>query len=107
MTILIITAGILLVVVLIFEGTHMSVFGGLLGERTLKMVLEVRLDSLELNPYSNTIMSDRDYTSERPYLSCLGQSMLTKWNIDGIGCVPRWSKWSRILDDKRLELLTK
>lgn len=86
---------------LIIEGVHVLVFGWFIDEEQLDAYLGKYLEDAELNPFSKggTLFSGLPrYVSRH-------RTLLTKWHIDEYGTVPRWSKWTKRLDDKRSELL--
>lgn len=85
---------------LIVESVHISVYGWPIDEDELDMYLDKHLDKAEMNPYSQ----NGTLFSGMPRYVARSQSFLTKWHIEGYGTIPRWSKWTEVLDKKRLEL---
>lgn len=87
-------------VFLIVEGVHISVYGWMIDEAELDAYLGKHLEDAEMNPYSlnGTLFSGM------PRYVARSQTFLTKWHIEGYGTIPRWSKWTEVLDKKRLEL---
>ncbi len=88
--------------VLVLEGiVHKSVYGPLLNDEFLDKYFDKRWKNYtELNTYDSYIISGDPYLAVAP-------SFFTRWHISDIGCIPRWSKWSKALDDLRVELLLK
>ena len=86
-------------VALIVDGTHASVFGLPIKEKELDAYLGKYLDKAELNPYSSTMLSNM------PRYVAVSSTVLSKRHIEKYGTIPRWSKWSKRLDKKRASLL--
>lgn len=84
-----------------FEGSTRLTYGPLLKEVWLDGYIKTRLPNLRLNFYTPSILTDNEY----PFIAKSMPALTSKWYIDGIGRIPRWSKWSKILDKRRMELL--
>lgn len=91
-----------IVMFVVLEGMHVFVFGWFVDEAQLDAYLGKYLDEATLNPYS----ANRTLLSNLPRYASRHRTILSQWHIDEMGCVPRWSKWTKRLDDKRAELLT-
>jgi len=91
----------LVVMFLIIEGTHFHVYGWFIKEEELDAYLGKYLPTATLNPYSEngTLFSDM------PRYVSRSNSILCKWSIERYGVIPRWSKWTKQLDEKRAELM--
>jgi len=100
---IIVGAGVL--VFLIEEDSHKYVYGSLLKEDFLDQFFDSRIDTYELNQLTSYIMKEKA-NFRAPYIA-IAKSFLSKWHINRVGCIPRWSKWSKRLDEKREELLCK
>lgn len=82
---------------------HMHVFGRWLRDSEIDKFFERHpLDNYEL------VEIDRKkrmlYAFKRPYLAT-AHSALATWTIQGVGTVPRWSKWNRTLNEYRGKLI--
>lgn len=94
-----------------FEISHRSVFGKHLSEEALDDLLAGELKYYSLTDFSewNTLLFGWKDNGPLPYLTCGTKSLTSKWSVGGTssqsGTIPRWSKWSRILDDHRAKLI--
>lgn len=86
---------------LIFEGATLAVYGTPMSEADLDSYLGKNLSIATLNSYDNEILSMRWFASILPF-----PIFTAKWVISGFGTVPRWSKWSKKLDERRRELIS-
>lgn len=85
------------------ELVHRSVYGPMLSDEVVGPYIEKYLDKMTLNEYQR----DGTLFSDLPRYISRSQSFLTKWHINGYGTIPRWSKWSDVLEKKRRELMAK
>lgn len=84
------------------EFAHFMVLGWIIPEADLDAYLGKYLQVAQLNPYA----SERNLFCDVPqYISSSSQSFMAKWHIEDFGVIPRWSKWSKRLDERRAELL--
>lgn len=86
---------------LIIELAQKSVLGKFIKEKDLDVYLSKYLPYAKINPYSKK----GTMLGEMPKYVALFPSVLTKWHIEDYGTIPRWSKWSKRLDEKREFLL--
>ena len=101
-----ILSGILLVVVM--EAVHPSVYGKSIPEEQLDEFFGKHLDKISVNQYSqeHNIFFIGDRESDIHEAVVLSPSpFLSKWSIQSRGTIPRRSKWTKILDTKRVELI--
>lgn len=90
-----------------------AVYGRYLSDEDIEIIVSKDLDTMKLNPYSDnhSIISPAfDLNKvDRYYLGRARLATLSKWHIgalgENLGQIPRWSKWSKILDEKREELI--
>ena len=88
------------------EIAHRSVFGKPLDEVTLDRFFETTFDKYDkLNGYSTNILIRTD-NWDAPYIA-INRSPTQKWYIQDLGTIPKKSKWTKKLDDKRMELMMK
>ena len=82
------------------------VYGRLVKEHRLDSYFTPeRLDSIELNPYNSS--NNLFYDPNGRFIAKVIFSLTAKWYIHDIGLIPRWSKWSRTLEEKRSLLIDK
>lgn len=93
--------GVLVFLAFIVEATHFMVFGWFIPEEELGVYLEKYLPNAQLNEFSK----DGTLFSGFPRYVARTRTFITKWYISDYGTIPRWSKWSKKLDDRRKELL--
>lgn len=86
---------------LVIEGTHFHVYGWFIKEEELDAYLGKYLGQAGLNPYSEngTLFCDM------PRYVSRSNSFLSKWSVERYGVIPRWSKWTKKLDERRAELM--
>lgn len=82
----------------ILEGTHRSVFGPSLKQSELEVFFGKHLEKYELNDIDDDAAKSQMWNMELPYIAKSSATFLTKWPIGDIGTIPRWSKWSAVLD---------
>lgn len=92
---------IVLVLILIIEGTHFSVYGPFIKEDELDAYLGKYLAAATLNPFS----ADGTLFSDMPKYVTRSSSFLSKYSVERYGTIPRWSKWTKALDARRAVLL--
>lgn len=92
---------ILLAAAIVVEVIHTIVFGWLLKEKELDAYLSKYLPFAKLNPFSEK----RTLFCDMPNFIALNNSFLSQWYIQDYGCVPRWSKWDKLISEKRRVLL--
>ncbi len=90
-------------VVMINEGITIRVFGRWLRREELDEYLTENLERYTLNEmdYSRDLL----YLRSMPYLSKVPMPILTVWYIAGRGVIPRWSPWTKKIQQKRDELV--
>jgi hypothetical protein len=86
---------------LVWEFAHWSVYGRPVPEDEIDYYLTKYLPDAHLNPYSD----NGPLFCDMPRYVSRSQSVLSKWYIQDYGWIPRWSKWTKVLDAKRAELL--
>lgn len=100
----------LVAVFVIPELSARKVYGPLLSDADLDHFMDTYLDAYVVNGYSyeaNRKMFVDENDREMPYISEGGSSFLSKWSFEKeLGRIPRWSKYSKILDE-RFEVLSK
>lgn len=103
-----IIAGIIIgltIYVAIIEFASRLTFGALLNENIVDELLVNRIDKMQLNQYNDKIMNEYESSPFAPYVSLMPLSIFSKWQIDDSGRIPRWSKWTKILDERRKALI--
>jgi len=93
MIILILAIPIILIVA--FEFSSRVTFGRIISEHDLNTFLAKHLNGYTLNEQSNTLL----YHSNLPFISKSCPCVSYKWYIENYGRIPRWSKWSRKIDE--------
>lgn len=88
---------------ILVEVAHLSVYGKHLKDSDIDAFLTKYWDSMKLNYFDGS----GKLLSGVPTSVAISSSFLSKWYIDGYGVIPRWSPWSKKLDQKREELLEK
>lgn len=90
------------------EAISRYVYGRFIKEEELDSFLSANLDSYELNEWdtTNRLLFKDGKPSIAQHFMPLG-SILSKWHIVGVGggSIPRWSRWSKLLDIKRRQLI--
>lgn len=93
------------VIVVAVHAVTFSIFGWFVSNKKLDEIIP------DLNEYNrlcgredNIILTS---SASKPYLATIRLPfvIMTKWYIDDVGIVSRWSKWSSMLDERRNELL--
>ena len=102
MIIIIILTGALTIIVLSAELAHIIAYGFPLKDTVIEMVYS---SDLVLNTFNDEILSKENGIGE--FFSISAKNLFTKWYINDIGTIPRWSIYSKLLDQKRLELIAK
>lgn len=92
---------VLAVLFLVVECAHFHVYGWFIKEEELDHYLGKHLPTATLNPFSE----DGTLFSDMPKYVARSSSFLSKYSVERYGTIPRWSKWTRKLDEKRAELL--
>lgn len=77
-------------------------YGWYLSDKQIGAILENNMDKMRLNQFADHILSD-PYSAG--YVAHKSLPLISKWYIAKVGMIPRWSKWSKVLDEKRDELL--
>lgn len=96
---------VLLAILLSLELVHRSVYGGIIKEAELDAFFSKHLEHYKINELSRDTWMFNSYPENLPYLSRSGQYIFNSWYIEDHGVIPRWSKWSKRLDE-RYEQLT-
>lgn len=91
---------IIIIFLFVIEITHWFIVGFLLKDEIIK---EFAKKEYRINPLKNEILMESSY-SDKPMVAIL-RSVLSKWYIEDVGCIPRWSKYSKHFDKLRIELL--
>ena len=101
-----IAIGVMFFFAVVVELTHISVFGKLRKEAWLNGYFIEGLDDYDnlIGGDKHILVYDYDKSVRVPFIA-KSNSTLSKWYIQDIGTIPRWSKWSKKLDEHRLELL--
>lgn len=103
--ILLISLAVLVSIVLFaFTFATFTTYGWWIPEHHLDSFLEKNLTKYKLNSFDSGILSA--FEGNLPYISILPFDLFAKWQINDVGTIPRWSKWSKALDDRRFQLLT-
>lgn len=92
----------LLCILLILLVNTRAIYGKIIDENQLDLYFETHLSSLKLNSINTSIMS-----ADTRFVAKLPVTLYAKWYVDGVGVIPLWSKWSKVLDSKHKQLLTK
>lgn len=97
-----------LVIFASLEFAHRSVYGGMIDEKELDVFFGKHLDSYHINEFAtNDWMFAADLGKrDLPYLARAAWTLNT-WYIKDYGTIPRWSKWSKALDERYVELTNK
>ena len=101
--VIIIAIAIALIFVLVFRLATIIVFGWRIKENTLDKFLGKNLGQYRLNSHNNKIMSH----DSLPCITTCPPDIAAAWYIMGYGTIPHLSKWNKILNHKRSELLAK
>lgn len=83
----------------IFETSSIIVYGWLVSEKNLDYFLGKHLESYIANEFSKRTMLS-GYQRGLPYISKMPPTPLSKYHIDNHGRIPRWSKWTKKIDEK-------
>lgn len=79
-----------------------TVYGRFLKDEEIDAYLTKYLPQATLNEYD----PDQELFADMPrYLSMHRFTLLSKWHIQDTGVIPRWSKWSDKIDQRRAELI--
>lgn len=89
--------------VLIFEGVHFFVYGWFAQESELDVFFNKHLTNYKLNPYNANSFSAAATSFDLPYIA-QSTSFTSKWYIEDQGVIPRWSPWSKKLDERQESL---
>lgn len=82
---------IILGIWLIFELIGFSVYGFPVSKETAKLFMDI--PQRKLNPYNMSILTGS------PYIAKVSFSLFTKYYIDGVGTVWRWSKLHKRIEE--------
>lgn len=82
------------------EVSSLMVYKWYLGEDFLDEYMPLWLDEAQLNIFNEKILS----TGGSGFITT-HNSLISKWYVHDFGQIPRWSKWSRVIDEKHNELL--
>jgi len=79
-----------------------STYGGFIPDSEIGPFLERHWDEMELNELNRK--GELFYIPGKAPFIASHWSLFSKWHVYGEGVVPRWSKWSKKLDEKHQEL---
>lgn len=93
---------ILATLILAFEFSSLAVLGRILSDKFLdKYFTKERLEKYKRDGCSGGLI----YSLSGSFISTNVPSLLSKWYIDGIGRIPRWSKWHKRINELYEEIL--
>lgn len=105
--ILIVLIPVLVTIVFILVMTSLvslSVYGRLISDSRLESLFnDVRVSDYRLNRYSDKIIWAK--VTSHNFIAITGLNLMGKYYINDIGTIPRWSKWTKIIDEHRRDLL--
>lgn len=92
---------------IVLEVANRIVYGALITETNLDAFFEKNLKEYShLNPLSETILST-DWRLSLPFISHTSgwfPVFTSKYYINDFGTIPRWSKWTKVLDGRYADL---
>lgn len=85
--------------------------GGFARKELMNNLLIASLPNCVLNDLENKMFDcdtkDKNYPYISSYHTPIDFALLGKWHIEGVGVVPFWSKWNKVLSERRDYLLVK
>lgn len=84
----------------LMEVTYLSVYGFFLSDKEVGPYLDKYLSQTRLNQFGTDMLVNLP-----KYVSKNSFSILARWHVEDYGVIPRWSKWSKVLDARHKELL--
>jgi hypothetical protein len=87
---------LILAVLFVFEYITFIVYGGFISKEDINFYMNLDERNITINPWDNEILSLLYCNPPRPiklhYIDYTPYSLFSKYNINEIGLVPRWSK---------------
>jgi len=78
--------GLIILIIVVMEFATFLVYGGFVTKETEEVFMNLDKSKLRLNQFDPTILSTNPYIANVPF------SLFSKYHINGIGTIPRWSK---------------
>lgn len=83
----------LLGLVAIMEFATLIVYGGFVSKQITDVYMNLDESKLRLNQFNPSILSTNHYITNVPF------SVFSKYHIEGLGTVPRWSKLHKKINE--------
>lgn len=83
---------VLLICLGVIEVVTLVVMGSYISERNSKRFMDLKQSEYSLNMFNNRLLSVDADGYEHTFISNVPFQIVSKYYIDGYGCVPRWSK---------------